>query len=156
MTIKSFNFINDPLIGPERNWRELDTNTKFGIWEPTVNNITDYGVYAAYYQLFGPMVWYYIYLRSYGDVHGVANRSMVPSGAGTPSISNLPYGPETPSGKKSIQNVQWLECVNHAGTTFAAKAKVTTALSTSYIYLPADFASEAKLYIYGWILKDGV
>lgn len=155
MTIKSFGFLNptNP-ANTERNWRTLDTNTKFGTWVPTLADLTDAGTEVAYFQLYGPMVYYYIYLRSYGDIHGVAGRLIQPGA--DPRISLPPYSPETPSGKKAIQNNQWLDCVDEKGFELAPgqKAILSAVASTPYIGLPVGWANVNKIYIYGWFFRD--
>lgn len=154
MTIKSFGFLN-PVSeeNTQKNWRTLDTNTKFGLWEPVVTDIANVGSTEGYYQLYGPIVFYWIKLTYNGT-------QMTTTGG--PKISNLPYGPESVSGKKTTAPYQ-VSLTARAGAANASQSLaagydpwVSAVSGTSYIYLPGTWsaANTQNIWIQGWIFRD--
>lgn len=154
MTIKSFSFENP--VGPEsleRNWRQFDQNSKFGVFEPLVTDINNFGSAEGYYQLYGPIVFYWIKLTYDGT-------NMTP-GAG-PAIYNLPYGPESVSGLKAVSPKQ-VSMTARAGAGSAAEllnstqdAWVASTGGIAYIILPAAWTAAVtqNIWVQGWIFRD--
>lgn len=155
MTIKSFGFLNPTSPeNTEKNWRTLDANTKFGNWTPTVEGITNFGSAEGWYQLYGPIVFYWIKLTYDG--------TDMTAGAPPVRISNLPYGPESVSGKKILSPYQ-VSMVARAGAGGASENLnstydpwVTSVSGTAYIYLPTVWTATVTQYIWiqGWIFRD--
>jgi hypothetical protein len=154
MTIKSFGFLNPSVEGNhEKNWRTLDTNTKFGNWTPETLNINNVGSTQGWYQLYGPIVFYWAKL-TYNGVN------MTPGVS--PRILNLPYGPESPSGLKFFSESQ--VSINARGGAGGASfplnasedAWVSSVGGTAYIYLPSTWTATDIQFIWvqGWIFRD--
>lgn len=94
-----------------KNWRVLDAGTKTGVWAPGVSNITQVSAAnsKAYYNLQGPLCFYYIVLAWDGGGGGINTGA-----GGNPSyITGLPYGPNSISGQKSSFDTQYLEAVKY-------------------------------------------
>lgn len=155
MTIKSFSFLNPTSpVEQEKNWRQFDENSKFGLFTPTVADINNFGSAKAWYQLYGPVVFYWIKLTSDG----------VDMTAGAaPKISNLPYGPQSASGGKTLSEYQ-VSLTARGGAGGASVPLIATADAwatavggTSYIYLPAGpWTAPAiqNIWVQGWIFRD--
>lgn len=153
MTIKSFSFQNiEEKDADKRNWRQFQDNSTFRVWTPTARNITNLGNTKGYYQLYGPLVYYYIHLEKNGG------GNMVWSGVGNPDITPIPYGPNSVSGSKATPDVQYLNCnmANGYDLVNNQKAIVTAVGGVQYIILPngAVWAGATDIYIYGWIFRD--
>src|SRR5574339_445519 len=155
MTIKAFNFLN-PIDDDSRgkNWRQFIDNSKFGLWTPTVDDIGNLGSAKAYYQLYGPVVFYWIKLT----YNGVNMTNL-----GTPVITNLPYGAESTSGQRLVSESQPGFTARAGSGTNALEQLSSTQepyiislAGTSYIQLPTTWtaASTQIIWVQGWFFRD--
>jgi hypothetical protein len=151
MSYKTFSFQNpEEKTSPENNWRQLQDNSKFISWEPTLVQINNVGSTTAYYQLYGPLVYYYIQINYDGTAL---------SYTGSPRITNMPLGPKWQSGF-SYSDYQFLEAVGDLGVPLSSthsKATLYPAYvgATNILYLPTGtWASTTAIYVYGWIFRS--
>jgi hypothetical protein len=152
--MKTLAFINVSGEEPHaKNWRVLDESSKFGIWTPSTVDINNVGSTKGYYQLYGPLVFYWIKITYDG--------TNLTAGA-NPRISNLPFGPESSSGLKTTSEFQ-VSLTARAGAGGASEllsatndAWATATSGVSYIYLPTVWTAAVTqiIWVQGWIFRD--
>lgn len=132
-----------------KNWRVLDSSSKFGPWVPTQHNITGVTTVKAFYQLYGPMCYYYINL---------GGAAVTVGGGGNPSyLTGLPYGPDSSSGLKTTYLKQTLTCSDGNGASlFAANpyAILSYNAGVSRINIPIGGVASAEIIISGWFFRN--
>lgn len=155
MTVKSFSFLN-PISDDahERNWRQFDENSKFKVWTPEVGNMVNVTEKIGYYQLYGPMCFYWI--RLYGAGLGWSG-----TGGTVPYIYNLPYRGEAVSNIPGVNDRQFLDAVDASGVdlTIGNKAVLQVPATTPIITLPlpavgTTWRGSNFAFVYGWFFRN--
>lgn len=149
MTIKSFAFENPiDLETQARNWRQFDQNSKFVKFTPTLSDFTNTGTPEGFCFLYGPLVYYYIYIPWNDVAPGIT------VGA-NPKVRGLPYGPESPSGSKTSTYPQYLDCIASAQEVSSGfRAQIRSLAGTLEILVPTYGGGKGPIAIYGWVFRD--